>query len=41
MFGYAESGRLTARKSHPVRKLFGKFVEEVESQQTAAQGECS
>ena len=32
MAAYAESGCLSAAKTHPVRKLFAKFIEEVESE---------
>ena len=31
MFGYAESGEVIASPDHPVRTLFGKFIEEIES----------
>jgi tetrahydromethanopterin S-methyltransferase subunit H len=30
MFGYAESGEVTAAPAHPARTLFGKFIEEIE-----------
>lgn len=35
MFGYAASGELSASQTHPVRKLFGKFVEEIQAEQSA------
>lgn len=31
MFGYAESGKIIASPEHPARKLFGKFIDEIES----------
>jgi len=31
IFGYAESGEILASREHPARKLFGKFIEEIES----------
>jgi tetrahydromethanopterin S-methyltransferase subunit H len=34
MAAYAEFGRLDAAPTHPVRKLFSKFIEEVEAEQT-------
>lgn len=32
MLGFAESGRLSATRSHPVRKLFSEFIEQLESE---------
>ena len=32
MFGYSASGNIAASPDHPARKLFGKFIDEVESE---------
>jgi tetrahydromethanopterin S-methyltransferase subunit H len=36
MFAYSETDKLTASQTHPVRKLFGPFVEEIQAEQSSS-----